>query len=95
MTSEINSFRWRSLLSEPILSPRCVEPPLRGTRRTVTDIAFDVGFSSSQYFATVFRRYTALAPEAWRRRDARPRRRILPEENLHPARRGGGRGDHR
>jgi len=68
---------------------------LRGTRRTVTDIAFDVGFSSSQYFATVFRRYTALAPEAWRRRDARPRRRILPEENLHPARRGGGRGDHR
>jgi len=58
---------------------------LRGTRRTVTDIAFDVGFSSSQYFATVFRRYTALAPETYRHPVPRPRRRIPPEENLHPA----------
>ena len=29
---------------------------------TVTDIAFELGFSSSQYFATVFKRYTGQSP---------------------------------
>ncbi len=57
---------------------------LRGTRRTVTDIAFETGFSSSQYFATVFRRYTTFAPEEFRHPPPRPRRRIPPQENLHP-----------
>ncbi|MBI5382415.1 MAG: helix-turn-helix transcriptional regulator [Opitutae bacterium] len=32
------------------------------TKQTVTDIALRLGFSSSQYFATVFRRYTLHAP---------------------------------
>ncbi|MFA4945173.1 MAG: AraC family transcriptional regulator [Lentisphaeria bacterium] len=33
----------------------------------VTQIAFRLGFSSSQYFATVFRRYRSLSPSTWRR----------------------------
>ncbi len=33
---------------------------------SITDIALDLGFSSSQYFATVFKRYTALTPTQFR-----------------------------
>lgn len=32
----------------------------------VTQVAFDLGFSSSQYFATVFRRYLGGSPSTWR-----------------------------
>ena len=35
--------------------------------RTITDIAYDLGFSSSQYFATVFKRLEGISP-----RDVRP-----------------------
>jgi AraC-like DNA-binding protein len=31
-------------------------------KQTVTQVAFDLGFSSSQYFATVFKRYTLTNP---------------------------------
>lgn len=34
---------------------------------SITDIALDLGFSSSQYFATVFKRYTALTPSQFRK----------------------------
>jgi AraC-like DNA-binding protein len=34
---------------------------------SVTDIAFRLGFSSSQYFATVFKRFTAVRPHEWRK----------------------------
>jgi AraC family L-rhamnose operon regulatory protein RhaS len=34
--------------------------------RSLTDIAFACGFSSSQYFATVFRQQTGLSPRAYR-----------------------------
>jgi len=34
--------------------------------RTITDIAISLGFSSSQYFATVFRRITHRAPSEYR-----------------------------
>lgn len=37
------------------------------TGRSVTDVAFDLGFSSSQYFATAFRRYVGKAPRECRR----------------------------
>lgn len=33
-----------------------------GQGRSVTDVAFDLGFSSSQYFATAFKRITSLRP---------------------------------
>jgi AraC-like DNA-binding protein/mannose-6-phosphate isomerase-like protein (cupin superfamily) len=41
---------------------------LRDTERGVTNIAFDVGFSSSQYFATVFKKLTGLTPREYRAR---------------------------
>ena len=39
---------------------------LRRTSRTVTDIAMELGFSSSQHFATCFKQETGLTPCAWR-----------------------------
>ncbi|WP_411847528.1 AraC family transcriptional regulator [Roseibacillus persicicus] len=33
---------------------------------TVTQIAHELGFSSSQYFSTVFRRYRGMSPTEWR-----------------------------
>jgi len=42
------------------------EELLRQTQRSVTDIAHSVGFNSSQYFSTVFRRYTGQNPAAFR-----------------------------
>jgi AraC-like DNA-binding protein len=33
---------------------------------TITQIAHDLGFSSSQYFSTVFRRYLGASPRDWR-----------------------------
>jgi AraC-like DNA-binding protein len=40
---------------------------LHETKRSVTDIAMDLGFSSSQYFATVFKPYTRCSPRTARR----------------------------
>ncbi len=45
---------------------------LEGGRFNVTEAAFEMGFSSSQYFATVFRRYTGVSPRTLLRRTARP-----------------------
>ena len=39
---------------------------LAGSTVSVTDVAFELGFSSSQYFATVFRRYTRQTPGQYR-----------------------------
>ena len=39
---------------------------LRGSRRSVTAIALGLGFTSSQYFATQFRRYTGQSPARFR-----------------------------
>lgn len=41
---------------------------LRFTRRPVTEIAYELGFSSSQHFATQFRSMTGVSPLAYRRR---------------------------
>jgi AraC-like DNA-binding protein len=39
---------------------------LEDTGLSVTEIAFRLGFSSSQYFATVFKRFTTMRPLQWR-----------------------------
>lgn len=42
---------------------------LRGTDKTITQIALEVGFSDSGYFSRVFRREVGVAPDAYRRGD--------------------------
>ena len=39
---------------------------LRASRTSVTNIALDLGFSSSQYFSLVFKRYKGCTPKEWR-----------------------------
>ncbi|MBA4387669.1 MAG: hypothetical protein C0404_06785 [Verrucomicrobia bacterium] len=36
-------------------------------RKPIIDVAMDLGFATSQHFATVFKRYTALLPSAYQR----------------------------
>lgn len=38
----------------------------QGRGQTVTDIAYDVGFSDSAFFSRCFRRYYGVAPREWR-----------------------------
>ncbi len=40
---------------------------LRAGPVSITRLAHDLGFPSSQYFATVFKRFTGLSPQQWRR----------------------------
>lgn len=47
------------------IAAACTELHQSGTR--VTELAHRLGFSSSQYFATVFRRFTGLTPTAFAR----------------------------
>jgi AraC-like DNA-binding protein len=39
---------------------------LTGTSKSITTIAFDLGFSSSQYFSTCFKKYTGVEPRKFR-----------------------------
>lgn len=41
------------------------------THEPITQIAFDLGFSSSQYFATAFRKLVGLAPQTYRQHHAK------------------------
>jgi len=43
------------------------QEPLRQTDRSVTEIALATGFSSGQYFSTVFARYTGVSPTDFRK----------------------------
>lgn len=45
---------------------------LTKTKSTVTAVAHAHGFSSSQYFATVFRRFTGITPTAYRKKHLPP-----------------------
>ena len=48
--------------------------------KTVTDAGFELGFSSSQYFATVFKRYTGQTPTQYQGEEKTARRRLaLPK----------------
>lgn len=40
---------------------------LKNTHKSITEIALDVGFSSSSYFSRIFRRETGMSPETFRR----------------------------
>lgn len=42
---------------------------LKSTEDHITDIAYDLGFSSSQYFATTFKRFETLTPREYRTRN--------------------------
>lgn len=58
----------RFLLQEKIRQARTM---LTDHQMRITDIAYELGFSSSQHFATCFRTFTKLTPSAWRRRHAK------------------------
>ncbi len=47
---------------------------LADTRRPITQIAFDLGFSSSQYFATVFKNHLGMTPGEFRARHSLEKR---------------------
>ncbi len=40
---------------------------LRSSQNSITDIALELGFSSSQYFATVFKKVVGISPKDYRR----------------------------
>ena len=71
---------------EYVLRARVAEAErrLRDTSQTITRIAFDLGFSSSQYFATVMKRYTGSTPGQLREttlaRGSGPRTRLRAAE---------------
>ena len=44
----------------------CCKALLSGTDRTITDIALETGFGSSQYFSRVFRKYCGMTPMEFR-----------------------------
>jgi AraC-like DNA-binding protein len=43
---------------------------LKISKKSITEIAFDLGFSSSQYFATVFKKVTGITPRFYRKQVA-------------------------
>ena len=53
---------------------------LEKSSRPVTEIAFEVGFNSSQYFSTVFMQYTGLTPSGFRRREVGRKRSAVSGE---------------
>ncbi len=56
---------------------------LSDTKDDITDIAHDLGFSSSQYFATVFRRSTGVTPGEYR--DSHQPRQPAGQKSKRPA----------
>lgn len=58
---------------------------LREGRKSITEIAFDCGFASSQHFAKVFRQFTGVAARAYREKALPPI--ILPRQTPSEARR--------
>jgi AraC family L-rhamnose operon regulatory protein RhaS len=50
------------------LRMRQAEQQLRDGGRSIGDIGLDLGFSSSQYFATAFKKHAGLTPREYRRR---------------------------
>ncbi|MEO1236240.1 MAG: AraC family transcriptional regulator [Planctomycetota bacterium] len=72
--SRIHQLFRRSLGISPVTAmtqPRLQQARhlLRETDRPVTAIAYDLGFSSSQHFATAFRKRFGITPSAYRRNE--------------------------
>jgi AraC family L-rhamnose operon regulatory protein RhaS len=63
---------------------RACELLVETRKHNVTAIAFECGFSSSQYFATVFRQHLGLAPREFRSRRQLGQNVELPLLNTHP-----------
>ena len=40
---------------------------LKNTSKSITDIAFEVGFSSSNYFTIAFKKITGLTPSEYKK----------------------------
>lgn len=60
---------------------------LHETTQDITDLAYELGFSSSQYFSTVFSRYMGMCPSAFRQHKIEPVRDFDPRERVQLARR--------
>jgi AraC-like DNA-binding protein len=43
------------------------QAPLKSSNKTITEIAFDAGFSSSQYYSRIFRNLVGITPSQYRR----------------------------
>jgi AraC-like DNA-binding protein len=52
------------------LRVRCAKTLLQDSAQPITRIAMSLGFSTSQYFATVFRKFTGVSPRNYRQRCA-------------------------
>jgi len=73
----LSSSRFKSKFKEQVGVPpgeyclRCkieeAKTRLKNSKTSITDIAYDLGFSSSQYFATTFRRFENQSPKAYRK----------------------------
>lgn len=46
---------------------KCCKKELLGSRKSITELAYEYGFSSSQYFSTVFKRYCMVSPSDYRK----------------------------
>jgi AraC-like DNA-binding protein len=53
---------------------------LRDTRRTITQIAFEVGYESEAAFTRAFRRAFGLPPTAWRKENVAEVKEPPPED---------------
>jgi AraC-like DNA-binding protein len=80
----LSTVRFDALFQrETGLSPKdfILREKIRRAQRTllesdedITRVALDLGFSSGQYFATVFRRYVSMTPQQYRRQASAGRR---------------------
>jgi len=52
---------------------------ITGSKKSLTEIGIDLGFTSSQYFATVFKRYTSQTPNQFRHQSGRKIRISKPD----------------
>ncbi len=68
------------ILRDKIEAAKCL---LSSQAKPITDIALDLGFVSSQYFATVFKRITGTTPTHYRRQahQAQPSQRESDGQN--------------